>query len=259
MAVLRKYKSLFGLPTYSSVLGAWWYNGSLLLCQNRLALGTLRDVTTPPTCPGRSPTCWGSSAWSGPATGEPSKSATQRTVSPRDVAPQSCAWLEPTTSTFSCCIVFFFFLDPWSSARRGGSGWRFGSKNCWRFELLSKSTACCSAWCTDSQVPVRFFQIHLKWSRTRNLKFFLFFVWWLTKSWKPWLDLVFLNYWLTLWHPLFLLLSRAKRDDRFARFTTMLCNPESCFAASWTPAHSYSIVPALLACVLIVLLYNFSA
>uniref|UniRef100_A0A3Q2PGN1 Phosphatidylinositol-4,5-bisphosphate 4-phosphatase n=1 Tax=Fundulus heteroclitus TaxID=8078 RepID=A0A3Q2PGN1_FUNHE len=52
-------------------------------CKKMLALGTLPDVTTPPTCPGRLPTCWVSSVSYEPATGGRSKSATQKTASPR--------------------------------------------------------------------------------------------------------------------------------------------------------------------------------
>lgn len=53
-----------------------------LFCVDRLVLGTLPVVTTPPMCRGRSPTCWASSVWYGPATGALSKSATRRTASP---------------------------------------------------------------------------------------------------------------------------------------------------------------------------------
>lgn len=65
----------------------------------RSGLEVLPAVTTPPMCPGHLPTCWASSVWYEPATGELSKSATRRTASPRE---------QCTAQTTNPLFSFFF-------------------------------------------------------------------------------------------------------------------------------------------------------
>lgn len=138
-----KKNSLFSVLTRSFIF---------FFCVDRLVLGTLPVVTTPPTYPGRSPTCWASSVWYEPATGEPSKWATQRTASPRaGTARHSPAWLEEQTTLFS---FFFLSLSSFRSDFQTGRVQRSGTSAeyveevlCVLEETYVEDVSCCvSVW-----------------------------------------------------------------------------------------------------------------